>query len=185
MAEQRNRRTTAPYVTNGSAAYDRAYVLRTSEPERQPSPVLPEERPARRPKPIRVRAKLVLSPFAIVGCAAVAVMLFMMISAFVRLYETTEDVSDLNSTLKELREQQAILTTQYESKIDLSRIETMAGSELGMSKPGSDQTVYVNLSEPDQAEVITPDRAETARTAWEAFRESLADLLSDLRAYFR
>lgn len=184
MAEQARRRTTE-YLTSGSAAVDRAYALRGALPEPLARPELPEERRAPRPQPVRVRARLVLSPFAIVGVAMVAVMLFMMISAYVRLYETTTTVAELNSELTELQEQQAILTTQYESRIDLSHIEQMATSELGMVKPGSDQTIYVDLAGPDEARVITPERGETARTAWEAFRESVADLLDALRAYFR
>ena len=54
-----------------------------------------------------------------------------------------------------------------------------------MVKPGGDQTVYVDLAGPDEAKIITPDRSETARTVWQAFSESVSDLLSDLKAYFR
>ena len=185
MAERRRRQTTE-FVTNGSVAVDRAFALRQSAlPEREDHPQLPEQQRQARPRAVRVRAKLVLSPFAVVGFAMVAVMLFMMISAYVRLYETTTDVAGLNADLSSLQEQKAILTTQYESKIDLSHIEEMATGELGMVKPGGDQTVYVDLAGPDEAKIITPDRSETARTVWQAFSESVSDLLSDLKAYFR
>ena len=184
MAERRRRQPTE-FVTNGSAAVDRAFALRQSAlPERELHPELPEQQQAA-PRRVHVRAKLVLSPFAVVGFAMVSVMLFMMLSAYVRLYETTTDVADLNSELSSLQEQQAVLTTQYESKIDLSHIEEMATGELGMVKPGSGQTVYVDLAGPDEARVITPDRGEAARTVWQAFSESVSDLLADLKAYFR
>lgn len=184
MAERRRRQTTE-FVVNGSAAVDRAYALRQSAlPEAPAHPELPEERQASQVQTVRVRAHLALSPFAVVGAAMVAVMLFMMISAYVRLYETTTEVAELASDLTTLQEQQAILTTQYESRIDLSHIEEMAASELGMVKPGSDQTVYVDLAGPDEARVITPDRGETARTVWQAFSESVSDLIGDLKAYF-
>lgn len=184
MAEKKRRRT-IEYATNGSAAVDRAYALRGALPEPLARPELPEERSVPRPKPVRVRAKLVLSPFALVGAAMVAVMLFMMISAYVRLYETTTQTAALTSELSELQAQQAILTTQYESRIDLSHIEEMATSELGMVKPGSDQTIYLDLAGPDEARVITPDRGKTARTVSDAFSESVSDLLDALKAYFR
>jgi cell division protein FtsB len=186
MAERRRQQTRAAYATNGSAAYDNNYWERTNAaPLRQPHPELPEERqPIARPRPVHVRGKLTLSPFAVVGFAMVAVLLFMMISAYVRLYETTADVASLNSTLSDLQDEQAILTTRYESKIDLAYIEETAQTELGMVKPESSQTIYVNLSGPDVAEVITTDKSETARTIWQAFSESVSDLLNDLRSYF-
>ncbi len=192
MAQRTNRRPvrrpepTGGRMTDGSAAFDRAYALRmAAQPAPQPRPQLPEERPAPRPRPIRVRAKAALSPFAIVGLAAVSVLLLMMISAYVRLYETTTEVSALTSELSALQSEQSQLTSQYESKIDLNHIEEMAVSELGMTAPSSDQTVYVNLSGPDQAEVIQTDRSQTAKTIWQAFSESVSDLLSDLKAYFQ
>ena len=173
------------YTANGSAAFDRNYLTSSAAPELKPRPELPEERITHRKKTVRVKAKASFSPFVVAGLAMVAVMLFMMISAYVRLYETTAEVSELTETLSVLQQEQTTLMSQYESRIDLAHIEAMAASELGMMKPGSDQTVYVNLAGPDQAEVITNDKSEAAHTIWQAFSESVADLLSDLKAYFQ
>lgn len=181
MAETARRSAYTMYSANGSAAYDRNYAL-----PKQPHPELPDEQTIRRqPRTVRVKAKAAFSPFVVVGLAMVAVMLFMMISAYVRLYEATEEVSALTSTLETLRDEQQVLLTQYESRIDLSRIEQMATLELNMTKPGADQTIYVNLAGPDKAEVITANKSEAAQTIWEAFSESINDLVTDLKAYFR
>lgn len=185
MADHTRQKRYGSYAANGSAAYDRNYLTSSAAPELRPRPELPEERVQHRKQTVRVKAKASFSPFVVAGLAMVAVMLFMMISAYVRLYETTAEVSELSESLSELQLEQTTLMSQYESRIDLAHIEAMAATELGMIKPGSDQTVYVNLAGPDQAEVITNNKSEAAHTIWQAFSESVEDLLSDLKAYFQ
>ena len=118
------------YRTNGAAAYDINAFRGTSAPEIQ-RPKLPEEqrRPVRR---VRVKAKAAVSPFAVVGMMAAACMLVLVIFGYVQLYEATSEVGDLTSELSALQQENQMLQSEYEGKIDLAAIEERATKELGM-----------------------------------------------------
>ena len=107
---------------NGSAAYDlyqdRNMDFRgTAAPEIQ-HPGLPEERvlPQKRK---RVKVKAAVAPVAVIGMMVVACMLILVIFGYVQLYEATERVSNLESELSSLMQQQVILESLYEGGIDL------------------------------------------------------------------
>ena len=138
------------YLSQGSAAYD----VRTAERKRRAREVaLPEERPAHRQQR-RVRAKVAVSPFSLIGIAVVACMAVLVIFGYVRLYEADSEVARLESSLSALQEERRKLDSYYEEMIDLEAIEQQA-TALGMRQPRSDQMVYLNLSAADHAE-ITP-----------------------------
>ena len=171
--EYRNR---VSYRTNGAAAYDiRAYGNAAPEIQR---PGLPQERrqPVRR---VRVKAKLAVSPFGVVGILASACMLVLVIFGYVQLYEAKTQVSDLNDQLTALNAENQTLRSEYESKIDLSAIEKRA-TELGMIQAGAGQTVYLNLSGSDRAEVLGEARANGLTSLFEAIKSSVESLVSYL-----
>lgn len=175
MAANRNRNQIS-YRTNGAAAYDvRAYG--NTAPEIQ-HPKLPQERrqPARR---VRVKAKLAVSPFGILGIMAAACMLVLVIFGYVQLYEATTEVSDLSAQLATLNAENQTLRSEYESKIDLSAIEKRA-SELGMIQAGAGQTVYLNLSGSDRAEVLQEEKGNGIAALFEAIKSSVESLVSYL-----
>lgn len=144
-----------PAVYNGSAAYDlyrntARYNGGSAAPEIQ-HPGLPEERVLPQHQR-RVKAKAAIAPFAIVGMAVALCMLILVVFGYVQLYEATEQVSNLSWELSELQEDQAVLRSLYEGSIDLGEVELRA-AELGLSIPTREQTVYVNLSGSDRAEI--------------------------------
>ena len=141
----------------GSAAYDlyrynSSYEYGGSAAPEIQHPGLPEEKLA--PQRVRrVKAKTAVAPFAVVGLLVAACMMILVIFGYVQLYEATEQVSRMKSELSGLQEDQAVLESLYEGSIDLTYIEARA-AELGLMTPSRDQTVYVNLSGSDRAEIF-------------------------------
>ena len=164
------------YRSNGSAAYDiRTYGNAVPKPR---GPGLPEERP----RPVRrqrVKAKTAVSPFAALGLVAAALMLVMVIFSYVQLYEATSEVGRLQEELAALQEEQQALTSQYEGQIDLAAIETRA-RELGMVQPTSIETVYLNLTSADRAEVLGEQSPGFLASVFRALRGAVESLVSYL-----
>ena len=161
---------------NGSAAYD-LNRYSTAAPEIQ-SPGLPEERQLpKRQK--RVKVKAAVAPTALVGMMVVTCMLILVIFGYVQLYEATERVSGLESELSSLMQQQVILESLYEGGIDLDYIETRA-TELGLSVPSKDQTVYLNLSGSDKAEIYTAENVSFFQRVIQALQSSAEGLVEYL-----
>lgn len=175
MAANENR-TNYTYRTNGAAAYDvRTYGNAAPEIQRRH---LPQERqqPVRR---VRVKAKLAVSPFGVFGLMAAACMLVLVIFGYVQLYEATSQVSSLNSQLATLTAENQSLRSEYESKIDLSAIEKRA-TELGMIQANAGQTIYLNLSGADRAEVLREEETNGLTSLFEAIKSSVESLVSYL-----
>ena len=83
---------------------------------------------------------------------AMAVSAGFMISQFVTVHETRQQLSTLS---KELSEQEAITSQkvfELEQSIDLNEIERIATTRLGMQRPESYQTIYVNVKSDDVTE---------------------------------
>lgn len=175
MAANYNR-SNLTYRTNGAAAYDvRTYGNTAPEIQR---PRLPQERqqPARR---VRVKAKLAVSPFGVFGLMAAACMLVLVIFGYVQLYEATTEVSDLGSQLATLNAENQTLRSEYESKIDLSAIEKRA-TAMGMIQANAGQTIYLNLSGADRAEVLQTEEKSGLASLFEAIQSSVESLVSYL-----
>lgn len=135
---------------NGAAAYDlygQESAARRPERDR-----LPQDRPQARPQ-TKTRPQSAL--LTAVELAAAAVVLILVIFSQMKLYEVTSQVNTLQTELSSLQEQQALLRSEYDSSVDLAAIEDVAMNQLGMSRPVAGQTVYVNLSGMDRAEVLT------------------------------
>lgn len=166
------------YRTNGAAAYDINAFRGTSAPEIQ-RPKLPEEqrRPVRR---VRVKAKAAVSPFAVVGMMAAACMLVLVIFGYVQLYEATSEVGDLTSELSALQQENQMLQSEYEGKIDLAAIEERATKELGMVQPAANQIVCFNLSGSDRAVVVQEKSTNPLTTVIDALKSSVESLVSYL-----
>ena len=88
----------------------------------------------------------------IIAVVAMAFSAGFMISEFVTVHETRQQLSVLN---KELSEQEAITSQkafELEQSIDLDEIERIATTRLGMQRPESYQTIYVNVKSDDVTE---------------------------------
>lgn len=165
-------------IYNGSAAYDLYAYPGSAAPEIQ-RPGLPEEQPQPQKKR-RVKVKAAIAPVAVVGLTVVACMLILVIFGYVQLYEATERVSSLQSELESLKSEQVILESLYENGIDLPYIEERA-AELGFSTPAANQTVYINLSGTDRAEIYSAEKTgwiERILRAIESSARGLVEYLS-------
>ena len=170
------------YREDGSAAYD---VYRwNGSAVRQPRPQpqrLPEERlqPQRR---TRVRARTAIAPFSVAGLLTVACLMVLVIFGYVQLFEATSEVSRLKSQLNALSEQQLMLQSKYDAKVDLDAAQTYA-EDHGLNKPLQEQVVYVNLSGADQAEIFQYTHTGVLEEVFEAMRQSVTELIAYLRTF--
>lgn len=151
-----NERRTRRYNTYGSLAYQPEYqrgtaapARRAQEPQREHRPrVQPRTQTATRPQ-VEVRQQSAISPFAVLGFAAVALCALFLVMTSAQLAVANDEIVTLTSELSELKSQEKLLTAQYELAYDLSTIETQLISGGEMVKASSAQTVYLDLSEGD------------------------------------
>ena len=162
---------------NGSAAYDLYSIHGSAAPQIQ-SPGLPEEQPRPR-KSQRVKVKAAVAPAAVLGLMVVACMLILVVFGYVQLYEATQKVSGLESELTALMKEQVILESLYEGGIDLDYVENRA-AELGFSVPTKEQTVYLNLSGSDKAEIYHVEKTSFIQRVIQAIQSSASGLVEYL-----
>lgn len=151
------RRTTTAYNTYGSVAYAPAYdgsavrVPRRQEEVYQPAPRPKQRQQVNKRTLVRTHAQVrqagQVAPFAVVGFLAVAVFAVMLIMSYAQLTVVNDQMVSLRSELSDLQSENATLTAQYEKVFDMDKLQAAVGSE--MVRPGSDQVVYIDLSEPD------------------------------------
>lgn len=167
------------YSTNGAAAYD-IYSMpgyeSSSAARKLPQPYeLPEERPAHiREK--KVKARLAVTPFTIIGVAAVAMLLLMVVYGYVRLYEAKSVSGELDNTLSAATEENTRLQAEYDGLVDYDMIDAYALAH-GMQQPTSAQTVYVSVQKADVAQIENTKEPGIFSKAWSAFRESFTGLM--------
>ena len=160
------RKYNTPGVVNGSLAYDFQTLERRledtgyMEPDRLTRPM--EETPAdviahaRESAKAKVRTAQRVSPAMVLGFAATAVMLVMLVMSYVELTTISASVVDKQAQLEELETKQVSLITQHERAFDLSGVKEAAAAA-GMSQPSDSQIYYIDLSEPDSATVYSQE----------------------------
>ncbi len=169
----------APIEMYGSsAAYDIYRVnQQTAAPQIQ-HPGLPEEQliPQRER---RVKVKAAVAPGALLGMLVAACMAILLVFSYVQLYEATQNVSSLQRELSSLEDEQAILESLYEGSIDLEVIQERA-SEMGFITPNREQTVYLNLSGSDRAEIYETEHVGLLQRIIRAIQSSASGLVEYL-----
>lgn len=166
------------FKTNGTAAYEQGF------PQRRQNTAQPLERPQRLPEaPVRrqpvkkVKAKVAVAPFALLGSAVVIVLLFLVVFSYVSLYETQTEVAELEDQLAVLAEEQAHLHAKYEDNLDLEAVDQRA-RELGMKEPNPDQIVYVRVDTGDTTELYSaPQEKNFFMRIYDAFRSAFSDAM--------
>lgn len=171
-------------ITNGSVAYDlnsanswdAVRKLRGYEVE------LPQEPEVQAPQVTVVKARHSISLFAVISYIAVTALMILVIFSYMRLYEISAETSAYKSELTRLTKANAALTSEYDDAINLGAVELLAITKLGMRRPSSSQIVYVNLSEPDRAEVF---EQQTAVSRLSGIIQTVKDCALYVREYFR
>lgn len=155
MKAMAQRRRTSRYETYGNVALQPAREHRTqSQPARraprpEPRPrVRPRERTLVRPS-IQVRVQEAVSPFAIVGFAAVTLCVVMLLMSYVQLAVLHAETVELREEMGELETEYKRLLTEYELAYDLTAIEEELISSGRMVRASSRQMIYLDLSEGD------------------------------------
>ena len=149
------------YRDNGAAAYDvyawNDQAARQYEDgrayERSRQYELPEEQVREQPYR-RVKSRTAIAPFTLVGMLTVACLMI-------------------------LKEQQLMLQSKYDAKIDLAAAEAHA-AEIGLTKCQPEQIVYVSFSGTDQAEIYTQQRTSVFGEILDAMQQSIFGLIEYL-----
>ena len=169
---QPNRRNL--YRDNGAAAYDvyawNDQTARQYDDNRAYERTLPIELPDERAyeQPYRrVKARTAIAPFTLAGMLTVACLMILVIFGYVQLFEASSNVSALESRLANLKEQQLMLQSKYDAKIDLTKCQP-------------EQIVYVSFSGNDQAEIYTQQRTSVFGEILDAMQQSILGLIEYL-----
>ena len=185
-AMRRSYRT--PGVVNGSLAYDfdtlerRLEGIAPLEPDMYTAPLV--ETPAdviaraREQAKEQVRAPERVSAAAVLGFAALTVMLAMLVFCYVELTAISNEVVAMQKQISTLQTEQVRLQAEYEQAFDLAGVKE-AATAAGMTQPSDSQLYYIDLSAPDSAVVYSgaeqeegflPTLVRTFETAVEYFR---------------
>ena len=109
----------------------------------------------------------------------VACLMILVIFGYVQLFEASSSVSKLENQLANLKEQQLMLQSKYDAKIDLAAAEAHA-AEIGLTKCQPEQIVYVSFSGTDQAEIYTQQRTSVFGYILDAMQQSIFGLIEYL-----
>ena len=148
-------------AVSGSLAYDLDWELRERElrhageaPRQREREAVVEQPKVRTRTETRVqtRERQHVSLFAVVGVAAVAVMAVLVLMSYIQLTALSAETVALKNQLKTLKAENVTLTAQYERMFDQNAVKE-AAEAAGMSKPGSSQIYYIDLSDGDNAVV--------------------------------
>ena len=174
------------YRDNGAAAYDvyawNDQAARQYDDNRAYERTVPTELPDEqvREQPYRrVKAKTAVAPFTLAGMLTVACLMILVIFGYVQLFEASSNVSRLETQLANLKEQQLMLQSKYDAKIDLTAAEEYA-AEIGLTKCQPEQIVYVSFSGTDQAEIYTQQRTSVFGEILDAMQQSILGLIEYL-----
>ena len=186
MASRHRSNSTSSYRTYGSVAYAPAYdgsAIRAPGRESTLQP-RPKARPRTREQAL-TRTKVQVregevSPFAVIGFAAVGVFAALLIFSYAQFVMANDAVVTLRNDLKTLQAENVTLSARYEQVFDMERIQAAVGDT--MIRPTGDQVEYIDLSEPDSVVVYGQ---EDAKTGIPGLLAGLEEIISSLIEYFR
>ena len=175
-------------ATYGNVAYDLDYlgnvaVERTAaERAYEPQPLVrPRERVRTRTR-VQVREQQRVSLFAIAGFLAVAVVAVVVLMGYIQLNSVYAETVQLRSQLTELENAGVNLEARYEETFDIQTLEQAVAADGTLSYPTSEQSVYIDLSEPDNAVVYDNTEGTGGITG---FFQAVGELIAAAVEYFR
>ena len=198
MADSRKRRPAQRKSnTYGSMAYkldDYSDVVAVPQPRVAPMPrTAPKAQPKADPQVttrvrersrvrVTTRQQQAVAPFAIIGFLAAAAIAVVLLLGNIQLNSLYADNVQLQKQLTTLETEHADLTAQFELKFDQAKLEAAVAADGTLAKPNSNQSVYIDLSEPDNAVVYG---SEKQSTGVDGFFKTVGDLFSSVVEYFR
>lgn len=198
MADSRKRRPAQrKSSTYGSMAYKLDYysdVVAVPQPRVAPMPrTAPKAQPKADPQVttrvrersrvrVTTRQQQAVAPFAIIGFLAAAAIAVVLLLGNIQLNSLYADNVQLQKQLTTLETEHADLAAQFELKFDQAKLEAAVAADGTLAKPNSNQSVYIDLSEPDNAVVYG---SEKQSTGVDGFFKTVGDLFSSVVEYFR
>ena len=198
MADSRKRRPAQrKSSTYGNVAYKLDYysdVVAVPQPRVAPMPrTAPKAQPKADPQVttrvrersrvrVTTRQQQAVAPFAIIGFLAAAAIAVVLLLGNIQLNSLYADNVQLQKQLTTLETEHADLTAQFELKFDQAKLEAAVAADGTLAKPNSNQSVYIDLSEPDNAVVYG---SEKQSTGVDGFFKTVGDLFSSVVEYFR
>lgn len=131
---------------------------------------------------VTTRQQQAVAPFAIIGFLAAAAIAVVLLLGNIQLNSIYADNVQLQKQLTTLETEHADLTAQFELKFDQAKLEAAVAADGTLAKPNSNQSVYIDLSEPDNAVVYG---SEKQSTGVDGFFKTVGDLFSSVVEYFR
>ena len=139
----------------GNLAYDPNYAERCGSErreERHEEFIRPPRRQEKKLIRPRVRERQKVSGVLVLGFAALAALIVMLLMSYAQLTSISTDVVSAQNRLNDLEAEHVTLLTQYERTFDLTTVKEAAAAA-GMYKPSSSQINYIDLSAPDSVEL--------------------------------
>lgn len=97
-----------------------------------------------------VRPAQKVSPLAVIGFSAVAVMMVALLMCYIRINAISSSIVEMKEQISALEVEQVSLLTRYEQAFDLATVKE-AAQAAGMHQPDDSQIYYIDLPGEDQA----------------------------------
>ena len=104
-----------------------------------------------------------------------------MISKYVTVNETANEIRSLSRELENTRAYTSQRVYEMERNIDLSEVEEIATTKLGMQRPESYQIIYVNVDKEDMSELTAKDvegAGNDIKALFRVLKENIVELFS-------
>jgi len=101
---------------------------------------------------LQVRESGKIAPFAVLGLAAVCLLVILTLSQYAKLVEVNDAAVDLSKQIATMKQEESKLLAQYELAYDLQAIENELLASGEMVKPQSGQSYVIALTRPDSAQ---------------------------------
>ncbi len=142
-----------------SYGYQYGTSARKLKPEYEPSKKVSKKVAKAKPKTSTKKAKnkqkdlkvarvhFVIIMMAFLGC------ILLMMYRNVKIDESFTDVQSLSKVVSDIQKENSQISVNLQNNLNLSNIESMATSTLGMQKLSNKQTIYITLDAKDYVEV--------------------------------
>lgn len=168
------------YTTYGNVAYDPAYDPQVEREGRAEPLVRTRERVAAR-EHVRVRQAGYVAPVAVLGFVMVAVMAVLLLTQYVQIAQTSNEIVRLRREADTLAAENAKLVTEYELAFDLKSVEEQVAASGTMVQPQAGQIITLNVVEPDSARIYTNEAENIPAELWNSLTEAVGNIV----AFFR
>jgi len=125
---------------------------------------------------ISVKKKF-LSPVFVAMLLVSTFMIMFLVMSISDIYETTNEIADLENEIALLRSDAEDLSLQLEEKNDIRLIEEIATTQLGMTKEDSLQRRYVSLSDGEHIDILEVEEEEENGVLLSSLFSSIGNLL--------